>query len=70
MQAKKSTPSPSPTKKSGVVVALPDGSTVGLRDLGKVKPTPKPAKTRIGTVKTWTSSEYDAILRKIVAQNK
>jgi len=70
MATKKPTPTPSPTKKSGVVVALPNGSTVGLKDLGKVQPTPKPGKTRVGTVKTWTSSEYDALLRKVVAQNK
>ena len=70
MAKKKPTPTPLPTKKSGVVVALPNGSTVGLKDLGKVQPTPKPAKTRVGTIKTWTSSEYDALLRKIVAGNK
>ena len=30
-----------PMGKSGLTVVLPNGSTVGLRDLGKVKPTPK-----------------------------
>ena len=70
MATKKPKPTPSPTKKTGVVVALPNGNTVGLKDLGKVQPTPKPGKTRTGTVKTWTSSEYDALLRKIVAGNK
>jgi len=54
---------PSPTKKSGVVVALPNGSTVGLKDLGKVKPTPKP-KTTIIKPKEYTPGQYDALLRK------
>ena len=55
-------PLASPTKKPGVVVALPNGSTVGLRDIGKVKPTPKP-KTTIKP-KEYTPAQYDALLRK------
>jgi hypothetical protein len=41
---KKATPSPKP-KKTGPILVLPNGSTVGLRDLGKVKPTPKATAT-------------------------
>ena len=55
----------SPTKKSGVVVALPNGSTVGLRDIGKVKPTPKPKpKPSVIKPKEYTPAQYDALLRK------
>jgi hypothetical protein len=39
-------PMPAKTKKSGPVVVLPNGSTVGLRDIGKVKPTPKAVKPK------------------------
>lgn len=56
-------PMASPTKKSGVVVALPNGSTVGLKDIGKVKPTPKP-KTTVIKPKEYTPGQYDALLRK------
>lgn len=55
-------PMTSPTKKSGVVVALPNGSTVGLKDIGKVKPTPKPKATI--KPKEYTPAQYDALLRK------
>ena len=65
----KSSPSPQATKKSQVVVTTGSGSTVRMGDLGKKSPTPT-GKTRIGTTKTWTSAEYDEILRKIVAGNK
>ena len=57
-------PLASSTKKSGVVVALPNGSTVGLRDIGKVKPTPKP-KTTVIKPKEYTPAQYDALLRKV-----
>jgi hypothetical protein len=58
-------PMASPTKKSGVVVALPNGSTVGLRDIGKVKPTPKPKpKPSVIKPKEYTPAQYDALLRK------
>jgi len=42
--SKKATPSPKP-KNNGPILVLPNGSTVGLRDLGKVKPTPKATAT-------------------------
>jgi hypothetical protein len=66
----KTTPSPQATKKSQVVVTTGSGSTIKMGDLGKKSPTPNPGKTRIGTVKEWSSAEYDALLRRIVAQNK
>ena len=65
----KTAPSPQATKKSQVVVTTGQCSTIKMGDLGKKSPTPT-AKTRIGTVKEWSSAEYDAILRRIVAQNK
>jgi len=65
----KASPSPQATKKSQVVVTTGQGSTIKMGDLGKKSPTPT-AKTRIGVIKEYTSAEYDAILRKIVAQNK
>jgi hypothetical protein len=65
----KASPSPQATKKSQVVVTTGRGSTIKMGDLGKTTPTPT-AKTRIGTVKEYSSAEYDALLRKIVAQNK
>lgn len=54
MAAKKPTPKPKTTKKAvapkpkktGPVVVLPNGSTVGLKDIGKVKPTPKAVKPK------------------------
>ena len=66
----KTYPSPQATKKSQVVVTTGQGSTIKMGDLGKTTPTPNPVKTRIGTVKEYSSAEYDALLRKIVAQNK
>jgi hypothetical protein len=66
----KTTPSPQATKKSQVVVTTGSGSTIKMGDLGKKSPTPTPGKTRIGTVKEWSSAEYDALLRRIVSQNK
>jgi hypothetical protein len=65
----KTTPSPQATKKSQVVVTTGRGTTIKMGDLGKKSPTPT-AKPRIGTVKEWSSAEYDALLRRIVAQNK
>lgn len=50
-----------PTRNSGPVVALPNGSTVGLRDIGRVKPTPKPTVIK---PKEYTPAQYDALLRK------
>jgi hypothetical protein len=66
----KTTPSPQATKKSQVVVTTGQGSTIKMGDLGKKNPTPNPGKTRIGTVKEYSSAEYDALLRRIVAGNK
>jgi hypothetical protein len=66
---RKTSPSPKPDKKSQIVVTTGSGSTIKMGDLGKKAPTPTP-KTRIGKVKEWTSAEYDAILRKIVSQNR
>jgi hypothetical protein len=66
----KASPSPQATKKSQVVVTTGRNSTIRMGDLGKTTPTPNPVKTRVGTVKEWTSAEYDALLRKIVAGNK
>jgi hypothetical protein len=56
-------PMASPTRKSGVIVVMPNGSTVGLRDIGKVKPTPKP-KPSVIKPKEYTPAQYDALLRK------
>ena len=47
------TPKP---KKTGPVVVLPNGSTVGLKDIGKVKPTPKPVKPK--PLPTISDKEY------------
>jgi hypothetical protein len=66
----KASPSTQATKKSQVVVTTGQGSTIKMGDLGKKSPTPNPVKTRIGTVKEYTTAEYEALLRKIVAQNK
>ena len=52
------------TRSSGVKVVLPDGSTVGLRDLGKVKPTPKP-KPKV-TPKTTKMTPQDEAMKKII----
>ena len=65
----KSSPSPQATKKSQVVVTTGRGSTIKMGDLGKKSPTPT-AKPRVGTVKEYTTAEYEALLRKIVAENK
>ena len=52
-------------KKSGVTVVLPNGSTVGLKDLGKVKPTPKP-KPKVTPKKTPKMTPQDAAMQKIL----
>lgn len=54
--------SPAPTRKSGITVVMPNGSTVGIKDIGKVKPTPKPKP--MPSQSQWSSKEYDAILKK------
>ena len=54
-----------PKRSSGVKVVLPDGSTVGLKDLGKVKPTPKP-KPKVTPKKTPKMTPQDAAMQKIL----
>lgn len=55
-------------KKKSVTVVLPNGSTVGLNDLGKVKPTPKPKPKPTATKKVPTKeTPQDAAMRKILA---
>jgi len=53
-------------KKSGVTVVLPNGSTVGLKDLGKVKPTPKPKPKPKVTPKTVRMTPQDEAMKKIL----
>lgn len=60
-------PTPKPTKK-GPVYVFPDGSTVGVKDLGKVKPTPKPKPVKFDN--DMNSKQYDAHLKKIIAEMK
>ena len=63
-----SKPSPrKPMGKSGLTVVLPNGSTVGLRDLGKVKPTPKP-KPKTTPSKTTKMTPQDEAMKKIIKQ--
>ena len=69
MASPKPKPSPQATKKSQVVVTTGRGSTIKMGDLGKKSPTPT-AKPRIGTMKTWTSAEYDALLQEQVRRNR
>jgi hypothetical protein len=57
-------PMASPTRKSGITVVMPNGSTVGLRDLGKVKPTPKPKPKT--TPKTTKMTPQDETMKKII----
>jgi len=55
-------------KKKDVKVVMPDGSTVGRKDLGKVKPTPKPKPKPTATKKSSTKeTPQDAAMRKILA---
>ncbi len=66
--SKKATPSPKP-KNNGPILVLPNGSTVGLRDLGKVKPTPKATATpkpKVTSNPTWEKQQKkaEAELRK------
>ena len=72
---KKATPSPKP-KKTGPILVLPNGSTVGLRDLGKVKPTPKATATpkpKVTSNPTWQQQQKKAeaeLLKKRKAESK
>ena len=52
----------------GPLVAIPGGSKVSLKDLGKVKPTPKP--TVAPTPTRMTPQQYDALLRKALEAEK
>lgn len=56
-----------PMGKSGLTVVLPNGSTVGLRDLGKVKPTPKP-KPKVTPKTTTKMTPQDAAMQKILKE--
>jgi hypothetical protein len=44
------------TKNSGPTIVFGDGSTVGLKDIGKVKPTPKAVKPK--PLPTISNKEY------------
>jgi hypothetical protein len=72
---KKATPSPKP-KNTGPILVLPNGSTVGLRDLGKVKPTPKATATpkpKVTSNPTWQKQQKKAeaeLLKKRKADAK
>lgn len=50
-----------PAINKGPNVVMPDGSRVALKDLGKVKPTPKPKP--MATPTRETPAQYDARLR-------
>jgi hypothetical protein len=58
-------PMSAPSRNSGLTVVMPNGSTVGLRDLGKVKPTPKP-KPKVTPKKTPKMTPQDAASKKII----
>lgn len=62
---KKATPKP---KSSGPVVVLPNGSTVGLKDIGRIKPTPKPVKPK--PLPTISNSEYLRRQREYIQSQK
>ena len=66
----KASPSAKPDKKSQIVVTTGSGSTIKMGDLGKKSPTPTPGKTRVGTIREYTTAEYEALLRKVIADNK
>ena len=53
--------------KKGLTVVLPDGSTVGLKDLGKVKPTPKATVSKKPTgTGAMNGPQYDKYLQSII----
>lgn len=54
------------SRNSGLTVVMPNGSTVGLRDLGKVKPTPKPTPKTTATKKPEKMTPQDAASKKII----
>jgi hypothetical protein len=54
-------------KKNEIIVVLPNGSTVGLKDLGKVKPTPKPTVSKKPTgTGAMNGPQYDKYLQSII----
>jgi hypothetical protein len=55
-------------RNSGNIFVMPDGSTIGGRDIGKIKPTPKPKP--MPSPSQWTPKQYDAILKKAIADAK
>ena len=57
--------------KKQLIVVLPDGSTVGLNDLGKIKPTPKPTVSKKPTgTGAMNGAQYDAYLKKLLEAMK
>jgi hypothetical protein len=64
-------PMASPTRKSGVTVVMPNGSTVGIKDIGKVKPTPKPKpKVTPKAIPTKSDSQYFNDQKKFIESRK
>jgi len=53
-----------PMGKSGITVVMPNGSTVGIKDIGKVTPTPKPKPKSTSTSTKMTPQ--DAASKKII----
>lgn len=66
MATKKPTPKPKNTK--GPVYVFPDGSKVGVKDLGKVKPTPKAKKP--SPLPTISDKEYLRRQKEFIASQK
>lgn len=56
------------SKPKGPVYVFPDGSTVGVKDLGKVKPTPKPKKP--SPIPTISDKEYFRRQQEYIASQK
>jgi len=59
-------PTPKPTAKKKAVFVMPDGSTVGQKDIGKVKPTPKPGKAYMNPPKSTKMTPQDKAMAKIL----
>jgi hypothetical protein len=54
-------------RNSGNIFVMPDGSTIGGRDIGKIKPTPKPTpKPKVTPKKTPKMTPQDAAMLKIL----
>ena len=58
-------PTPKPTAKKKAMFVMPDGSTVGQKDIGKVKPTPKPKDIVMDKPKTKMTPQ-DAAMKKLL----